>query len=118
MSSLVERLQAKFAALIVAADLDAIDPSVEVTPEGLPEVARYLKQESDLNFDGNVDFIDVLIVLGSRWTLSGRLLVDEGIPLRAFDLDLERTEQALQAAFARHVSGLTEEFLFPEGLPD
>jgi NADH-quinone oxidoreductase subunit C len=49
--NLVNRLQEKFGDRITSVNLEAIDPWVEVSAEGLPEVCRYLRDESDLKFD-------------------------------------------------------------------
>ncbi len=49
--NLVNRLQEKFGDRITSVNLKAIDPWVEVSAEGLPEVCRYLRDESDLKFD-------------------------------------------------------------------
>ena len=46
--NLVNRLQEKFGDRITSVNLEAIDPWVEVSAEGLPEVCRYLRDESDL----------------------------------------------------------------------
>ncbi len=50
-SNLLERLQAKFGDGIRGAQLDALDPWIEVAPDALPAVAEYLKTEPDLKFD-------------------------------------------------------------------
>jgi NADH-quinone oxidoreductase subunit C len=49
--SLLERLKSKFGDRIVGAETQAIDPWIEVLPEGLPDVCRYLRDEADLRFD-------------------------------------------------------------------
>ena len=49
--NLVSRLQDKFGEQILAVHLDVIDPWVEVSPDGLPEVCLYLRDEPDLKFD-------------------------------------------------------------------
>ena len=41
----VEQLKSKVGAKIVGANFDNIDPWVEVSPEGLLEVCRYLRDE-------------------------------------------------------------------------
>jgi NADH-quinone oxidoreductase subunit C len=48
---LVSRLKDKFGDRVTRLNLDAIDPWVEVTPEGLPDLCRYLRDEADLGFD-------------------------------------------------------------------
>ncbi len=48
--AVLERLQKKFAAQIVGADLEAVDPWIEVAAEALPEVARFLCDEPSLRF--------------------------------------------------------------------
>lgn len=50
-TDLLKRLQTKFGDAIRGAKLDAIDPWIEVAPDGLRNVARYLKSEPDLSFD-------------------------------------------------------------------
>lgn len=47
----VDRLKKRFGAQISGANLEAIDPWIEVAPEGLVEVSRYLRDEADLRFD-------------------------------------------------------------------
>jgi NADH-quinone oxidoreductase subunit C len=47
----VDRLKKRFGDQISGANLEAVDPWIEVTPAGLPEVSRYLRDESDLRFD-------------------------------------------------------------------
>jgi NADH-quinone oxidoreductase subunit C len=49
--SLLDRLKQKFGEKIVGANLQAIDPWIEVRPDGLVEVCQYLKQEPDLKFE-------------------------------------------------------------------
>jgi NADH-quinone oxidoreductase subunit C len=49
--NLVDRLKQKFGNKIAGANLQAIDPWIEVTPAGLVEVCQYLKREPDLAFD-------------------------------------------------------------------
>src|SRR6478672_2015604 len=61
--SLPERLKAKFGAKITGSNLQAIDPWIEVTPEGLLEVCQYLKTEPDLEFNllnciSGVDYLE------------------------------------------------------------
>ncbi|MGB6044387.1 MAG: NADH-quinone oxidoreductase subunit C [Pirellulales bacterium] len=48
---LVSRLKDKFGDRVTRLNLDAIDPWVEVTSEGLPDLCRYLRDEADLGFD-------------------------------------------------------------------
>lgn len=50
-NAFLDRLKKKFGAAITGANFEAIDPWVEVSPESLPEVCRYLRDESDLKFD-------------------------------------------------------------------
>lgn len=50
-SAFVDQLKQKFGDKIAGANLEAIDPWIEVTPDGLPEVCRYLKHDPDLQFD-------------------------------------------------------------------
>lgn len=47
----LDRLVARFGEKISGQNLEAIDPWIEVSPEGLVEVCRYLKTEPDLRFD-------------------------------------------------------------------
>ncbi len=49
--SLVDQLSKRFGNKIRGAQLDAIDPWIEVTPEGLLEVCRFLKTDPKLRFD-------------------------------------------------------------------
>ncbi len=45
------RLLRPFRPWIVGADLEALDPWVEVRPDGLPEISRFLYKDRDLAFD-------------------------------------------------------------------
>jgi NADH-quinone oxidoreductase subunit C len=47
----IERLKKQFGDKIAGIDLEAIDPGVEVSPEHLVEICRYLRDDSDLRFD-------------------------------------------------------------------
>jgi NADH-quinone oxidoreductase subunit C len=47
----VDRLKKKFGAKITSSDLTALDPWIEIAPEGLVEVATFLRDEADLRFD-------------------------------------------------------------------
>jgi NADH-quinone oxidoreductase subunit C len=47
----LDRLTARFGEKITGHNLEAIDPWIEVSPDGLVEVCRYLKREPDLRFD-------------------------------------------------------------------
>lgn len=49
--SLVDQLKSKFGERISGANLTNIDPWIDVTPEGLLEVCRYLRNEPTLAFD-------------------------------------------------------------------
>lgn len=49
--ALIDQLKAKFGDAIVGANLQNIDPWIEVTPEGLVDVCRYLRDEPALAFD-------------------------------------------------------------------
>ena len=49
-SAILQRLQDRFAAAIVGAKLDVIDPWIEVRVDSLPEVCRYLRVEPELKF--------------------------------------------------------------------
>jgi NADH-quinone oxidoreductase subunit C len=47
----VNRLKSKFDDQITGANLEAIDPWIEVAPAGLVDVCRYLRDEPDLRFN-------------------------------------------------------------------
>lgn len=47
----LNRMNAKFGDKITGGNFEAIDPWVEVSPEGLVEVMTYLRDEDDLKFD-------------------------------------------------------------------
>jgi len=49
--AILERLQQRFDADVVASDLEAVDPWIEVTASGLVEVCRLLRDEPDLRFN-------------------------------------------------------------------
>ncbi len=49
--TLVGQLQQKFGSKIAGANLEAVDPWIEVTPAGLVEVCAYLRDEPSLRFD-------------------------------------------------------------------
>lgn len=57
-----QKLQSKFGDKITGANLEALDPWVECAPAALLEVARFLKEEPDLGFDGlnNLSAVDYL----------------------------------------------------------
>ncbi|HEX3725085.1 MAG TPA: NADH-quinone oxidoreductase subunit C [Pirellulales bacterium] len=46
----VERLKTRFGEAITNANLTAVDPWIEVTPQGLVALCRYLRDEPDLRF--------------------------------------------------------------------
>jgi NADH-quinone oxidoreductase subunit C len=48
---LFDRLKKRFGDKITGANLEAIDPWIEVAPEALVDVSRYLRDEPDLRFD-------------------------------------------------------------------
>jgi len=48
---LLERLKKKFGDQITGANAANLDPWIEVAPESLPAVCRYLRDEKDLRFD-------------------------------------------------------------------
>jgi NADH-quinone oxidoreductase subunit C len=50
-TNILDQLKKKFGDRITGANLDAIDPWVEVAPEGLLEVCRYLKSDPQLRLD-------------------------------------------------------------------
>src|SRR5689334_8837353 len=47
----VDRLKAKFGDFITGSNLTAIDPWIEVSPQGLVAVCEYLKNDPDLQFN-------------------------------------------------------------------
>lgn len=47
----VDRLKKKFGDHITGCQLDALDPWIEVSPEGLVPLCTYLRDEADLRFD-------------------------------------------------------------------
>ena len=47
----IDALKQKFGDAIVGTDLKALDPWIEVTPAGLPDVCRHLRDDADLQFD-------------------------------------------------------------------
>ena len=47
----VDQLKAKFGDKITGSNLENLDPWIEVTPDGLLEVCRYLRDEPTLAFD-------------------------------------------------------------------
>lgn len=62
--SFLDQLKKKFGDKITGANLEALDPWIEVDPFGLPEVCRYLKEEPTLQFDllnciSGVDYFEV-----------------------------------------------------------
>ena len=48
--SFVQRLQSRFGDKITGSNLEAIDPWIEVAPQSIVEVCRYLRDEPDLRF--------------------------------------------------------------------
>jgi NADH-quinone oxidoreductase subunit C len=50
-AAFLERLKSKFGDRITGADLSAIDPWIEVAPQGLVEVCTYLRDDPELRFD-------------------------------------------------------------------
>jgi NADH-quinone oxidoreductase subunit C len=49
--SLVDQLKQKFGDLVVGANLDNVDPWIEVAPTGIVDVCSYLRDEPSLAFD-------------------------------------------------------------------
>ncbi len=47
----LQRLESRFGDKVTGSNLEAIDPWIEVSPDGLVEVCQYLKQDADLRFD-------------------------------------------------------------------
>ncbi len=58
----VDQLNKKFGDKISGANLENLDPWIEVTPDGIVEVCKYLKEESSLAFDylNSVTAVDYL----------------------------------------------------------
>jgi NADH-quinone oxidoreductase subunit C len=59
----VDRLKSQFGDRIVGANFENIDPWIEISPDGLVDVATYLKEEPDLAFDylnciSGVDYLE------------------------------------------------------------
>jgi NADH-quinone oxidoreductase subunit C len=50
-SSFLDQLKERFGAKITGANFDAIDPWIEVSPDGLIEVCQYLKTDPALQFN-------------------------------------------------------------------
>lgn len=48
---LLDRLQAKFGAGITGANLEAIDPWIEVAPDALADVAKHLRDDAQAKFE-------------------------------------------------------------------
>ncbi|MCA9092235.1 MAG: NADH-quinone oxidoreductase subunit C [Planctomycetaceae bacterium] len=57
-----QKLQSKFGEKVTGANLEALDPWVECSPAALPEVATFLKEDPDLQFDSlnNLSAVDYL----------------------------------------------------------
>lgn len=51
MPTILARLEERFGAAVPGGDAQAIQPWIEVKPESLPEVCRYLRDEPELRFD-------------------------------------------------------------------
>lgn len=49
--ALVDRLKKKFGNLITGSNLQAIDPWIEVAPQGLVDVCTYLRDDAELRLD-------------------------------------------------------------------
>ena len=47
----LDRLKARFGDRVTGANLTALDPWIEVAPEGLVELCKYLRDEPDLRFN-------------------------------------------------------------------
>lgn len=50
-TTFLDRLKQKFGDQVTGSNLTAIDPWIEVAPEGLPAVCKYLRDEPDLRFN-------------------------------------------------------------------
>jgi len=64
VSAILQRLTERFGPRITGSNLEAIDPWIEVAPEGLPEVCRHLRDEPELRFNllnciTGVDYLQV-----------------------------------------------------------
>ena len=55
-SDFVEQLKKKFPGQIAGANLEAIDPWIEVAPEGIADVCRYLRDDPKLYSAGRTWF--------------------------------------------------------------
>lgn len=60
---LIDQIKQRFGVAIGAVDVDSFDPSIEVVPEKLVEVCRYLKEAAELQFDmlnliSGVDYLE------------------------------------------------------------
>ncbi|MCA9099365.1 MAG: NADH-quinone oxidoreductase subunit C, partial [Planctomycetaceae bacterium] len=57
-----QKLQSKFGEKVTGANLEALDPWIECSPAALPEVATFLKEDPDLQFDAlnNLSAVDYL----------------------------------------------------------
>jgi NADH-quinone oxidoreductase subunit C len=51
MPSLLDRLKSKFGNKITGSNLQALDPWIEVSPEGLVEVCQFLKTDPEAKFE-------------------------------------------------------------------
>ncbi len=49
--NLVERLSQRFGAKITGSNLEAIDPWIEVSPDGIAEVCEFLRDDADLRLN-------------------------------------------------------------------
>lgn len=49
--NLLDRLKQQFGGLITGANLEALDPWIEVAPDGIVEVCRFLRDDPELRFD-------------------------------------------------------------------
>ncbi|MGV3606840.1 MAG: NADH-quinone oxidoreductase subunit C [Planctomycetaceae bacterium] len=63
-TQLLDRLTKKFGSKISGSNLQAIDPWIEVTPDGLVEVCRFLKDDAELKLDylnciTGIDYLEV-----------------------------------------------------------
>lgn len=63
-TQLLDRLTKKFGSKISGSNLQAIDPWIEVTPDGLVEVCKFLKDDAELKLDylnciTGIDYLEV-----------------------------------------------------------
>lgn len=50
-SAILEKLQRRFSTAITGSNLEAVDPWIEVTPQAVPKVCGYLRDDAELKFN-------------------------------------------------------------------